>query len=408
MLKKMRWRLIRAAMAAFSAVMLILAAVILLGSYLVTVNRQEKIIAGIYEAEQRPGQKADDRRFPVFDHPGRPQPEFEHTTRFFMVYVDQEGEVVRVSRDFVSSVTDEEARTYGKTILKKKKKAGYYNRFRYRIFDTENGQLLIFLNSDMEYQFLENLCFITILVVLAGLLVLFPLIYLLSQRALLPYIRNMERQKRFITDAGHELKTPITSISASADVLAMLHGEDEWTENIQKQTSRMTKLVSNLITLSRLDEEVPFPNQEEFSLSDAAWEVAEPFETMAAAQGKHYSQNIAEGITLKGDRTSICQMISVLLDNAVKYSDENGEICFEVYEKHGKTYIEVTNTCQIENISDIDHFFDRFYRPDTSRSRKTGGSGIGLSIARATAEAHGGRISAKSRDGKKIRFQIIF
>ena len=407
MLKKMRWRFVWAAMAVFSVVMAVLAGVILLASYGITAERQDKIIEDIYQYEQRPGKPADDRRFPEIDHPGRQQPEFEYTTRFFIVYCDPAGKAVRVSKDFISSVTEEKAREYAEILLQKEKHAGYYDHFRYRIYETEWGRMVIFLNSDMETLFLRTLFFISVLVIAAGLLAAFPLIILLSKRAIRPYARNIERQKRFITDAGHELKTPITSVSTSLDVLEMLHGEDEWTKNIRKQTAWMTKLVANLITLSRLDEEIPFPEREEFSLSDAAWETAQPFAAMAEAKGIKYTQKIEEGLRYTGDRAAIQQMISILLDNAVRYSDENGKICLDVYEKHGKRFIEVFNTCEIDDITELDHLFDRFYRPDASRSRNTGGSGIGLSIARATAEAHGGRITAESPDGKTILFKAI-
>ena len=252
-----------------------------------------------------------------------------------------------------------------------------------------------------------NLLITSSCVVVTSLLIVFILIFLLSKRAIAPFARNVERQKRFITDAGHELKTPITSISASSDVLDMLYGEDEWIENIRKQTGRLTKLMENLITLSRLDEETPFPEKEEFSLSEAAWESAESFSATAKAQGKQYVQEIGEGIRLYGDRASVQRMISILLENAVKYTEEGGEIRFSVYERRGKKYIEVVNTCQQEDMADIDRLFDRFYRPDISRSRNTGGTGIGLSIARAVAEAHGGKISAEYLDGQKICFKVV-
>lgn len=292
MLKKMRWRLIWAAMAVFSVVMAVLAGVILLASYAITIGRQDSIIEDIYRYEQRPGRPVDDRRFPEIDHPGRLQPEFEYTTRFFIVYCDQEEKPVRVSKDFISSVTEDQAREYAEALLQKKKQAGYYDHFRYRIYETEWGKMVIFLNSDMETLFLRTLFFISVLVIAAGLLAAFPLILLLSKRAIRPYARNIERQKRFITDAGHELKTPLTSISTSLDVLEMLHGEDEWTDNIRKQTERMTTLVADLITLSRLDEEIPFPEREEFSLSDAAWETAQPFTAMAEAKDITYRDDL--------------------------------------------------------------------------------------------------------------------
>ncbi|MDO5539308.1 MAG: HAMP domain-containing sensor histidine kinase [Eubacteriales bacterium] len=408
MLRKMQWRFIWAAMTAFFTVMMVLAVIINIGNFHVTTRRQDQIIEGIFRYEQSEEKAVpDEPQFPDFEYPGMQQPEFEYTTRFFIVRCDLNGNVKDVSKDFIASITEEKAGEYAETLLGEGRISGYYNHYRYHAYETDTEKIVIFLNSDAEYQFMRTLLIISGMVAASSLMIVFFLIFLLSRKAISPYARNIERQKRFITDAGHEIKTPLTSIATSADVLAMIHGEDEWTENIRKQTGRLTKLVGDLITLSRLDEEMPFPEKEEFSLSDAAWESAQPFAALADVQGKQYIQNIAEGLKLYGDRPSVQQMISILLDNAVKYSDEKGEIRFDVYEKHGKRYIEVFNTCQIEDVSDISHLFDRFYRPDSSRSRNTGGTGIGLSIAQAVAEAHGGRIYAESADGRWIRFKAM-
>ena len=167
----------------------------------------------------------------------------------------------------------------------------------------------------------------------------------------------------------------------------------------------MSRMVADLVTLSRLDEENPFLERTEFSLSDAVWEVAEPFASLAKAQGKKYSQRIEENLTLCGNPDATRQMISVLLDNAMKYSDENGTIRLDVYKVHGKTKIEVFNTCVLEETQNLSRLFDRFYRPDEARSAAGGGFGIGLSIARSIAEGHRGSIRAKSADdGRAIEF----
>ena len=409
MLKKMRWRFIWAAMAAVSAVLLLVAGIINVGNFHLTTMRQERIITEICRYEQTAStDRMDGTGFPVFEHPEIFLPEFEYTTRFFVVHSDADGNIESISREFIASVTEEMAESYAGIIQDRGKKTGYYLHYRYHIFDAADGRTMVFLNCDAEFQFMKNLLILSAAVLILSLLIVFFLIFLLSNRVISPYVRSMERQKRFITDAGHELKTPITSISTSTDVLEMLHGKDEWTENIKKQTGRLSKLIANLITLSRLDEEVPFPEKEEFSLSDAAWESAEPFAAMAEVQGKVFRQEIDEGITLFGDRVSVQQMISILLDNAVKYSGQEGEIRFRVCERHGKNYIEVTNTCQIEDVSEISHLFERFYRLDKSRSRDTGGTGIGLSIAQAIAEANGGKIKADSTDGKIICFTVTF
>lgn len=271
---------------------------------------------------------------------------------------------------------------------------------------TADGTTVIFLNSERELQAVRSLLLLTIAIACGCLLGVFALVLLFSRRAIAPYLRNLSVQKQFITNAGHELKTPLTAISTSADVLAMEYPGDEWAENIQAQSARLARLIADLVTLSRLDEENPFPEKTEFSLSDAVWEIAEPFSSLAAAKGKRYSQEIEDGVLLTGDRQAVQQMVSILLDNAVKYSDEGGEISLRVSKAGKKAQIQVFNTCSGAESLDISRLFDRFYRADESHSNAVGGTGIGLSIARATAEAHGGSVRAEIADGG-IRFTAL-
>lgn len=384
MLKKMRWHFILAAMLAVFIMLVAVLAGINVWNYHTTAERADQRIQEIYgfESGKVPGMENSEENASqpvppdIFNRPDDHDPEAPYTTRFFIVRLDEEGNVTDVSTDFIASVTQTEAEEFARKVLNEKRQVGYYKNYRFQILAKKNDNIVIFLNTTMELRSVRNVLLISCLVGVVCFLVVFLLVILLSKRAMKPYIRNIERQKRFITDASHEIKTPLTSIATSVDVIEMEYGEDEWTRNIHKQTSKMSRMVADLVTLSRLDEENPFLERTEFSLSDAVWEVAEPFASLAKAQGKKYSQRIEENLTLCGNPDATRQMISVLLDNAMKYSDENGTIRLDVYKVHGKTKIEVFNTCVLEETQNLSRLFDRFYRPDNSRSRKTGGSGI--------------------------------
>lgn len=406
MLKKIQRRFILAAMAAFGLVMLALIVGINAANYYRTTSMQDRLIRDLLEHEQRVFKQPKASPPPFEKMPGGGA-EAEFTTRFFAVHCDRDGNIKAMSRDYIASVDEKAAGQYTQEVLSKGRIKGYYGDYRYLVREDEAGIIVVFLNVAANLQFMRSLFWVSVATGCVSLFLVFLLVVFFSRRAIRPYVQNMKRQKQFITDAGHELKTPITSITTSADIAAMEHEGDEWITNIQKQSARLAHLVEELVALSRLDEEVPFPEKSRFSLSDAAWEITEPFTVLAKAKGKQYSQRIEENLIVYGDRNSIQRMLSILLDNAIKYTDKEGVIRLDIFRRRGKICIEVFNTCNLPDISNLDRLFDRFYRMDESRSKLTGGTGIGLSMVQAIVEAHGGRIKVKSLDGKTICFKII-
>lgn len=402
MLKKLRRRFIAAAMAAIGAVTLVLLCAVNLWNYKITTDSLDATL----DIMSLTGSYSSGKDYSLPEIFGGHSSEEMYMTRFFAVYYDQNGKAAGVFRDYIATVSVEQALSYSSDALSSGRERGYYGDYRYRVLGASGGSIVVFLNAVPEQQSMKTLLKVSVIVSLLALLAAFALITAFSKKATAPYMKNMQLQKQFITDAGHELKTPLTSISTSADVLKLETGENEWVDNIQKQAARMSKLVANLVTLSKLDEGAQMPDMCDFSLSDAAWEVSEPFELRAVAQGKKYSRSIEDNITVHGDMAAVQQMISILLDNAFKYSDEGGEIRLSVRKQHKGSVIEVYNSCAEGSLGDISRFFDRFYRADKARSAD-GGTGIGLSIARAVAEAHGGSISAESADGRSIVFRAV-
>lgn len=402
MLKKLRWRFIGAAMAAFSAVVLALVCVVNVWNWQNVTQQQDETLLMLLEADLR---LPTAQGTPPFSGMDRFSPEVPYMLRYFSVYYDAYGAVRRVNQEYIASVSRSDALNYADDVISSGHTEGYYSGYRYLVERNALGTAVVFLNSEKELRAAQSLLFSSLAIALGCLAVVFLLVMVLSRRAIAPYLRNLETQKQFITNASHELKTPLTAIAASADVLAMEQPEDEWVRSIQTQAARLSKLITNLVTLSRLNEENPFPARAPFSLSDALWETAEPFASLARAKGRVYTQDIADGLTVTGDRAAIQQMVSILLDNAVKYSPEGGQIMLCAQRAGKRAEISVRSTCDGAETIDVDRLFERFYRADESHSGKVGGTGIGLSIARATAEAHGGSIRA-AREGGDLVFLV--
>ena len=304
-------------------------------------------------------------------------PEVQYMIRFFAVECDADGQVQAVDQDFIASVTQQTAEEYTAAVLEKGKTRGFYQGYRYAVDRQADGITLLFLNAEREVHSLVTLLLTTGLIAAACLLAVLVLVTAFSRRAIAPYLRNLETQKQFITNAGHELKTPLTAIITSADVLSMEQADNEWVQGIRQQAGRMGKLITQLVALSRLDEENPFPDKAVFSLSDAVWETAEPFASMAAARGLTYAQEIADAVQIFGDRTAVQQMVSILLDNAVRYADEHGQIALSLCRRGRKAELIVSNTCRQAEEIDTARLFDRFYRrmsptPAVSRARASG------------------------------------
>ncbi len=332
--------------------------------------------------------------------------EMPFQARYFWVKFDESGAVTETDTDHIASVTEDTAITYGTRIYEKDKENGFVHSYRYKLTKRDDGTTqIIFADISSQLINIYKLLGQSLLIGACTLIAMFILVFLFSGQAVAPVVESLEKQKRFITDAGHELKTPLAVISANVDVLELESGKSEWSASIKNQVKRMNSLVKNLLTLSRMDEERMHVVFSDFDMSATVKETAASFEAIAESKSKQYQTDIEDGIHLTGDKNAIVQLTSLLLDNAMKYSSENGSI-HVVLSKDKNIVLEVSNTCDSIPSGNLDRLFDRFYRADSSRSRESGGYGIGLSVARAIAQSHGGNIEAL-RDGDKIiRFVV--
>ena len=234
------------------------------------------------------------------------------------------------------------------------------------------------------------------------------LLILFSGRLFRPGIESYEKQRQFITDAGHELKTPLAIIGADAEVLEMEIGESEWLQDIRSQVTRLASLTNDLIYLSRMEEQQHQLQTIDLPFSELVEETARSFQTLAKTQGKEYSIRIHPMLSVRGDEKALRQLVSILLDNAVKYSPPGGNISLSLDRQGKSVRLLVENSVEQISADTLEHMFDRFYRADQSRNSQTGGYGIGLSVARAVVAAHRGKITAFSKNPDSISILAVF
>ncbi|MCR5460481.1 MAG: GHKL domain-containing protein [Acetatifactor sp.] len=343
--------------------------------------------------------------------------EMPYETRFFSVTLNGSGEVTKTDGAMIASIDEETAKAYAQTIYgrwnNKQSQNGFYDEYRYRITKTDEGYLVLFVDSATDLANFRKVLVTSIGTSALGLLAVFLLVLFFSKKVFKPVEESYRKQKQFITDASHELKTPLTIISANLEVMEMEAEESQWSKSIKKQLDRMISLVEQMVTLSRLDEQKEVA-KESFSLSDALTDTAQAYLPVAEQNGKELTIDVAENVTLTGDERQIRQMTGLLLDNAMKYAsiktfDGEGagkpKIHISLSQKGKKAEIVLWNTVDQIDVGNKEELFERFYRPDRSRNSKTGGSGIGLSIVRAIVEAHHGKITAVSKDGDSIEFK---
>lgn len=333
-------------------------------------------------------------------------PETPFETRFFTVVLDASGTAQLINTDRIVAVSADEAAEYAESLYKRQKTSGFYGRYRYGTLSTETAETMyIFVDCSKDLSSFQNTLLVSIGIGAAALLLVFALVFLFSGKVMKPIAESYEKQKRFITDASHEIKTPLTIIGADAAVLEMQGTANEWTEGIKEQVQRLTSLTEKLVFLARMDEEGGTLNATDFSISDAVEETVKPFYALAMSKGLQIQSDIQKNITYCGDENLIRQLIALLMDNALKYSDEDGIITVGMKCAGGKIRLNITNP-SVGLSGDLDVLFERFYRGDKPRNSSTGGHGIGLSVAKTIVAAHKGKISARGENGT-VMFTVV-
>lgn len=328
-------------------------------------------------------------------------------SRFFIAASGQDGEIQQVNVDRISSVDEGEAISYAKEALSSGKDEGFIGEFRYSVVSDGPGMRVTFLDCGRVLESFRDFLKYSILMSLAGLIVMFGVITFFAGRIVRPVAESYEKQKRFITDAGHEIKTPLAIIKANIDLMDMELDKKkvdkaELKENlgdINGQVDRLTDLTNDLVYLSRMEEGDSLV-MTEVPLSDIVSETAASFGPLAEEQGKKIEAEIEPMISVQGSTKELEKLLSIVLENAVKYSSEP-QIGVSLRKDGKNAVLEVRNQTDSELTNEaLAHVFERFYRMDSSRNSATGGHGIGLSMASAIVKAHGGKISARTSTGR--------
>lgn len=412
MIRRLQRKYIAAAMLSLLAVLIVLVALINGLNLYNTVTEADRTLALL--AENGGG-------FPMHEWMTDSQPpdewrggrrndsgELQFQSRWFSVTLDETGAASACDLNHIATVDETTAVEMATAAQARGHFKGFSGSYRYIGVPSNGATQWIFLNCERELGTFRDFLLVSCLISLGGFLAVSALFALLSRRIVRPIAQSYEKQKQFITDAGHELKTPITIIRADADILEADAPGNEWVADIRMQTERLKALTNDLIYLSKMEEENQKPLMIDFPLSDVVQETAQSFAAVAKAQEKTLTIDVQPMLSMCGDEKAIGKLVSILLDNAMKYSGEHGAIEVRLERTGRANRLVVRNTAEMGEKGSMDRLFDRFYRADASRSSATGGFGLGLSVAKAVTEANKGHIHAVSPDGHSLIVEAVF
>ncbi len=338
------------------------------------------------------GRVKDDRGSP----PAKP-PMLELST-FYSVAMSKSGQALKVDTADISTFSEDTLVQLAADIIEGGKNDGMVNNLIYRMADKDDYILVAFLDNTVMLENAGTLIFYTLLFGGVALVPLFFLARYLANRIVAPLEESYQRQKQFVSDAGHELKTPVAVVNANLELLSRQIGENQWLSNIQYENERMSALILQLLDLARAENATP--PMETIDLSSLVCGETLPFETVAYENGLTLNSNIAENIVVHGNGVELKQLVSILIDNAIRHSDSGRQVSLTLKKEKNHAVLSVVNDGEAFAPEDQKRLFERFYRTDTARTGDGRHYGLGLAIAKAIAVAHKGSIDVQCRDGK--------
>mgnify|MGYP003557644644 FL=1 len=322
-----------------------------------------------------------------------------YATRYFSVIFDKNNEVTDIKADRIASIDVSQAKQYALMVTKNMFNFGSFGDYYYQVAKQKDRTIVVFLDCSNQIRLTSRVLYMALMLIGFGSIISFLVLRALSYKAIAPEIKNAEQQKQFITNASHELKTPLAVIKANTQVQEMMNGKDEWTESTMRQVDRMTGLIQNLVTIVRAEEKEDAGDRIDTDVTEAIKDTVKSYVPVAENAGKTLNQNIAENVHMKAVESQIRQLATLLIDNAIKYCDDKGTIDVTVVQKGKGICLTVSNSYAEGKNVDYSKFFERFYRADTSHNVDKGGYGIGLSIAESLVKQYNGSINASWKDG---------
>ena len=339
--------------------------------------------------------------------------------RYFSAYVDSTNKVITMNTEHIANLSETDVIFYIRKILSGKNRYGNFTttdgqKFAYKLsLHEDESKLIVVLDTTSYIEDRADLIDTSVFIFFSNLVFFIIIFVIFSGKVMMPFMENYRNQKAFITNAGHELKTPLAIISANNELCEMIGGENEWTKSTKEQVERMTDLINRLVVLARFEEKSEEKSdvaEKNINFSDIVTKSANSFKSMAIKGGKNFESNIQENLCISGDDGAIYELVNILIDNANKYCDDGGTVGVGLLQ-HGITFkkakLVVYNTYKSGKGVDYSRFFERFYREDKSHNSNVSGYGVGLSIAGNIVKRHKGKIHISYKNDT-IYFNVYF
>lgn len=404
MKKFYRRRLITVSMLAFLILFILVFSGMFLFSFLQMESETNRTVQSLLNPTENAGQKNEGARLPGVFQTRRGQPMF---SSYYDITACKDGTVIACETRGFLNETDTDIQSFVSQTLAAGKTGGRWGSFKFGVQETADGQMHIILMSiSIQLQMLFSMVRSALIIGTALLVLLFIILLPVTAKAATLLIQNTEKQKQFITDAGHELKTPVAVIRSNLDVMELLQGKSNWSANIRSQVERLDGLVKQLLLLARLDEKQWAGKTTNINFSDELKNEVSIYEETVTQKDLTLKTDVAEGLRIHAEVESVRQLIHVLLDNAMQYTPSGGSVSINAQKEKKHLRLEVANTVDAFPQIEPERLLDRFVRGDTARSRKNGGTGIGLSTAKSVADLYHGDITVTYLEGNQFQVTV--